>query len=84
MSNGFLNLFVKENNDNTLQKPLEDRVLQVSKSRCPQNHACPAIRVCPVGAITQQGYAAPVVDMNKCIKCGKCVKFCPMKALSLE
>jgi Fe-S-cluster-containing hydrogenase component 2 len=58
-------------------------VLTVSKSRCPQNHPCPSIRVCPVGALSQKGYSAPVVDEDKCIKCSKCVRFCPMGALAL-
>lgn len=61
-----------------------DKTLVVNKSRCPQNHACPAVNVCPVGALTQKGYAAPVVDMEKCIRCGKCVRFCPMRALGLS
>ena len=81
MRNGLLNLFSK---DNTLQKSFENSILHVNKTRCPQNHACPSIKVCPVGALTQKGYAAPTVDMDKCIKCGKCVKFCPMRALSLQ
>jgi len=55
--------------------------ITVNKNRCPQNHPCPAIRVCPVGALSQQGYKAPIVDDEKCISCGKCVSFCPMKAL---
>lgn len=58
--------------------------LNVIQSRCPQNHPCPSIRVCPVGAMTQVGYAAPKIDMDKCIKCGKCVRFCPMGALQLS
>lgn len=68
----------------TTNKPKKAPVLLVDKNRCPQNHPCPAIKVCPVGALTQQGYSAPEVDMNKCIKCGKCVTFCPMGALILE
>jgi ferredoxin len=60
------------------------KTLAVNKVRCPQNHPCPSIRVCPVGALSQKGYAAPTVDMDKCIKCGKCVGFCPMRALSLQ
>lgn len=60
------------------------KVLVVHKARCPQNHACPSVRVCPVGALTQSGYRAPVADQEKCIHCGKCVKFCPMRALALE
>ena len=60
------------------------KTLMVSKQRCPQNHPCPSIRVCPTGALSQKGFAAPVVDMDKCVRCGKCVKFCPMRALSLQ
>lgn len=53
----------------------------VDKVKCPQNHACPAIQVCPVDAIKQNGYGAPMIDKTKCIQCKKCVKFCPMKAI---
>ena len=55
--------------------------LKIIKEKCPQNHACPSVRVCPFGALTQNGYNAPIVDEAKCTKCGKCVKFCPMKAI---
>jgi len=57
--------------------------VDVLKSRCPQNHPCPAVRVCPVGALVQRGFEAPVVDKEKCIDCGKCVRFCPMGALKM-
>lgn len=60
---------------------LKDKKLTVSKTRCPQNHLCPSVRVCPVGALVQNGYAAPTVDESKCIKCGKCVNYCPMGAI---
>ena len=58
--------------------------LVVIKSKCPQNHPCPSVRVCPVNALSQKGYSAPEVDMSKCISCGKCVNFCPKRALILE
>lgn len=58
--------------------------LVVNQNRCPQNHPCPSVKVCPVGALSQSGFDAPVADQDKCIRCGKCVKFCPMKALTLE
>jgi Fe-S-cluster-containing hydrogenase component 2 len=58
--------------------------LNVNEKRCPQNHRCPAIAVCPSGALKQEGYAAPTVDMDKCTSCGKCVRRCPMEALILR
>lgn len=63
---------------------LTQKSLTVVKSRCPENHPCPSIRVCPVGALTQRGYAAPTVDVEKCIKCGKCVMACPRRALQFQ
>lgn len=57
--------------------------ISVNKNSCPQNHPCPSIRVCPVGAITQKGFEAPLIDSGKCIKCKKCVMFCPMGAISV-
>ena len=74
----------KDESQNTENKDKQDMILEVKKSKCPQNHPCPSVRVCPVGALKQNGYNAPTVDMEKCIKCGKCVRFCPMRALVLE
>lgn len=48
---------------------------------CPQNHRCPLLRICPVGAISQEGYSLPVFDADKCIECGKCAKVCGMSAV---
>jgi len=56
----------------------------INTARCPQNHPCPSLRVCPTGALTQQGNNAPVIDADKCIDCGKCVKYCPMGAFVLD
>jgi len=58
--------------------------LVVVNNRCPQNHPCPSKRVCPVGALKQEGFNAPTVDNDVCIKCGKCVSFCPMGALQIR
>jgi len=49
--------------------------------RCPQNHPCPAVRSCPVGALAQKGFNAPIVDEEKCIDCGQCARVCPKMAL---
>lgn len=57
--------------------------LKIIVERCPKNHKCPAVKVCPVNALSQKEFNAPMVDNSKCIKCGKCSNFCPKKALVL-
>jgi Fe-S-cluster-containing hydrogenase component 2 len=58
--------------------------LIVKSTKCPQNHPCPSVRICPKGALSQKEHNAPTVDMEKCIKCGKCTKYCPKGVLVLE
>ena len=60
------------------------RTLAVRKNRCPQNHRCPSVSACPVGALSQTGYAAPVIDHKKCTSCGKCTRYCMPRALVME
>lgn len=67
-----------------MNKDLKDKTLKVIKNRCPQNHSCPSVRVCKPGALIQKGFAAPAVDQELCIQCGKCMWSCPMGALVLE
>ncbi len=59
-------------------------MLKVIDENCPQNHACPALKVCPLGALSQAGYNAPKVNQDKCIQCGACAERCPKGALILE
>ena len=63
---------------------MENKKLTIIKDRCPQNHKCPAVKVCPVGALSQKDFFAPVIDYDKCIECGKCSNFCPKRALVLK
>lgn len=60
-----------------------NKKLTIITENCPQNHKCPAIRICPKGALSQNGFNAPAIDYDKCIACGKCSSFCPKKALTL-
>ncbi len=60
-----------------------EKELKIIIENCPQNHKCPAIKTCPVGALSQEGFSAPKIDYIKCIKCGKCSNFCPKGALVL-
>ena len=62
----------------------DDKKLIVKTTRCPQNHPCPSIKICPKGALSQKDHNAPVVDLEKCIKCGKCIIYCPKGVLVLE
>lgn len=73
-----MNIFNKNKTDN------ENKQLIVKEAKCPKNHACPSVRICPVNALSQNGFDAPTVDLSKCVKCGKCVHFCPKGALVLE
>lgn len=61
--------------------PKSEEMIAVDKNRCPHNHVCPLIKICPQGAITQDGEGFPVIDYDLCIECGQCVASCPMKAM---
>ncbi|AIZ56115.1 4Fe-4S binding domain protein [Candidatus Methanoplasma termitum] len=56
-------------------------IMTVNKAKCPQDHKCPAIKVCPNGAISQKTiYSLPEVDPALCVLCGACEDFCPKGA----
>jgi len=55
--------------------------IYVEPTHCPENHPCPALRVCPVGALSQDGFAAPKVDEEKCTDCGACTSYCFLGAI---
>lgn len=55
--------------------------IKVVKSRCPENHRCPVVNYCPTGAISQNGYSAPEINMEKCTSCGRCTMVCPSGAI---
>lgn len=60
------------------------KTLTIKRENCPQNHPCPSVKICPMGALTQTGFNAPEIDYGKCIACGKCSDFCPKKVLILS
>lgn len=60
------------------------KTVKVNPLKCPQDHVCPLIRICPVGAISQDGFSEPKIDHEKCITCGRCVAMCPYQTLSFE
>ena len=52
--------------------------LTIDAALCPQNHRCPMIDQCPVGAIDRDNPAR--VDKQACISCMRCVSVCPHHA----
>ena len=56
-------------------------MISVIKERCPQDHPCPLVKACPVGAISQEGWGAPTVNHSECIECGICTNSCPYAAV---
>ncbi len=56
----------------------------IIEEKCPKNHKCPAIAVCPVGAVVQDKFNAPKIKEEICIRCGKCVMLCPKNALVIN
>ncbi len=51
-------------------------MIKVDDKYCPQNHTCPITRHCPVGAISQIGYSAPIIDNETCTNCQQCTDMC--------
>ena len=54
-------------------------MIDVNKEFCPQNHNCPVISSCPMGAIVQDSpFDAPHIDKSKCTDCGLYTNYCPV------
>jgi len=54
-------------------------MININEESCPQNHRCPVINVCPVGAIEQENpYSAPKINEDLCSDCGLCTNYCPV------
>jgi Fe-S-cluster-containing hydrogenase component 2 len=52
-------------------------LISVNQLACPQNHPCPAVASCPVGAIVQVGiFSAPRIDRDLCTECRACTLAC--------
>ena len=58
--------------------------LKIDAALCPQNHHCPMIDQCPVGAISQEGFSLPIIDPDRCIECGHCIEICGRQAVYRE
>ena len=69
------------------------KLAYVDAARCDRSPACPAKRSCPQKAITQNpegsfilkvlGGGTASVDRAKCTGCGRCVNYCPQRAIAM-
>ena len=63
----------------------------IDPKKCDSSPMCPARKSCPEKAITQEKLGilklglfkrgVPVVDPEKCVSCGECIKRCPHGAV---
>ena len=51
-----------------------EKKLKIIIENCPQNHKCPAVNVCPVGALSQKDFRAPEIDYDKCVAMKKSIE----------
>jgi Fe-S-cluster-containing hydrogenase component 2 len=59
-------------------------MINVDARKCPQNHPCPLVRMCPNGAIKQKAFLAPTIDRAKCTSCELCVMNCGYNAFEVQ
>ena len=71
-----------------LQSQPRLKVMRNSKDSAPQLcHHCedaPCAQVCPVNAITGEIKKTHLIDDEICVRCGQCIKACPVSAISVE
>lgn len=62
-------------------------IAKINANKCTKENQCTAELSCPIGAIsrTKKGeqYEASVIDAKRCLGCGKCMRFCPSKAITV-
>jgi len=61
----------------------------INEKLCDHSPFCAAKRVCGLGAITQKTKwlfkaDVPLIDRDKCVGCGKCVDYCPHRAIKMK
>ena len=62
-------------------------IARIDANKCTKEESCPAGQSCPIGAITRdregEAWGPSRVDNRRCLGCGKCVRFCPAKAITV-
>lgn len=60
-----------------------DQRAVIDPQRCDSSPGCPAKRVCPAQAIEREEDGDPYFVNSYCQGCGKCVVYCPQKAIKM-
>lgn len=61
----------------------------INREKCDHSPMCPAKKACHIGAITQKTKwffkaEIPEIDQDRCVGCGRCVNFCPQRAIKMK
>ena len=54
------------------------------EEKCDNASYCGAKRSCPAGAVIYDQREGIIIDKDRCIGCGICVRACPRKALMIS
>ncbi|PKM82670.1 MAG: 4Fe-4S ferredoxin [Firmicutes bacterium HGW-Firmicutes-14] len=55
----------------------------IDTKKCDKSPGCPARRICPADAIEREESNEPYFVNAYCQGCGKCINFCPRRAISM-
>jgi len=61
-----------------------NQLIVIYDELCTKDKHCPAVAVCPEGALTQEGFDPPKVNGTLCTRCGKCVEVCESGAIDMQ
>lgn len=62
---------------------MTDKRVVIDPDKCDKSPQCPAREACPAQAIEREEDAEPYFVNAYCQGCGKCLVFCPNKALKM-
>lgn len=55
----------------------------IDPNKCDKSANCPVKRICPANAVEREEIDDPYYINSFCQGCGKCVDYCPRKAVAM-
>ncbi|ADG82043.1 4Fe-4S ferredoxin [Thermincola ferriacetica] len=62
---------------------MDNRRAVIDAEKCDRSPWCPVKRVCPANAVEREDDNDPYFVNAYCQGCGKCVQYCPRRAVSM-